>query len=54
LKNDVYEIAEIWRQYCQKLYSKADIQEEEMEINESNNMEESNILKDEIKVAIKS
>jgi hypothetical protein len=53
LKTDVYEIAETWRQYCQKLYSKADIQEEEIEINERDNMEEPNILKDEIQAAIK-
>jgi hypothetical protein len=45
LKTDVYEIAEIWRQYCQKLYSKEDIVKEELEINDSDNMEEPNILK---------
>jgi len=51
LKTDVYEIAETLRQYYQKLYSKEDIEEEEeeeeeeLEINESDNMEEPNILK---------
>jgi hypothetical protein len=53
LKTYVYEIAETWRQYCQKLYSKEDIQEEELEINESDNMGEPNTLKDEIQTAIK-